>query len=133
MTISEIQTAIFEQTGLKTTVKSNRGSMKHHVTVKPLFQGGAYPNFPHEWVREFGKQFKSFGHGVFCTVSSLEIPLPNFTDITPIKYKKERKPKHIDPDTPMAGWGSANSQLRLDKATSRYAKHLKKGNCARYY
>ena len=33
----------------------------------------------------------------------------------------------------MKGWCSKNSQMRLDKATSRNAKKIKKGGAARYY
>lgn len=122
MKVSEIQTAIFEQTGLKTSAKRRTGSMKHHYTIWPIYQGGKYPDFPFAWVQEFSKQFKSFGHGVFCTVGSLDIPAANFIEFDPIQYKKEHKPKTIDDGKPMKGWGSKNSQLRLDKASRRAAK-----------
>lgn len=134
MKVSEIQTAIFEQTGLKTSAKRNKGSMKHHYTIWPIYQGGKYPDFPFAWLREFSKQFNSFGQGVFCTVSSLDIPANNFTDFDPIQYKKEHKPKPVDPDKPMSGWGSKNSQLRVDKATARHAKAVTQGkNTVRFY
>ncbi len=48
-----------------------------------------------------------------------------------MEFKKERKPKASE--TTSKGWGSKNSQMRLDKASARYAKKLMKGNCARYY
>lgn len=134
MKISEIQTAIFEQTGLKTSAKRNKGSMKNHYTIWPIYQGGKYPDFPFEWVQEFGKQFKPFGDAFpYCTVSSLDIPTGNISEFDPIQYKKEHKAKPIDPDKITKGWGSKNSQLRLDKATARNAKRLKAGTTARYW
>jgi hypothetical protein len=36
--------------------------------------------------------------------------------------KKESKPKEIEPNKTMKGWGSKNSQMRLDKASRRAAK-----------
>jgi len=135
MKVADIQNEILEQTGLKTSVKRMSGSMKHHIKIWPIFQNGAYQKFPIEWVREYIKQFKSFGEtSRYGTPEELNIPTLNFSDITPIVYKKERKPKPIDPDKPVKGWGSKNSQIRLDKAATRYAKALRRGeNRARYY
>lgn len=136
MKVSEIQTAIFDQTGLKTSAKKLTGSMKRHIKIWPIYQGGQYPTFPAEWVREFGKQFKAFPETdtfPYSTISDLCIPAKNFTEFDPIRYKKERKEKPIDENTPMKGWGSKNSQMRLDKATARNAKRLRAGTTARYY
>lgn len=132
--VSDIQEAIFKETGLKTSVKKMSGSMKEHLKIWPIFQSGEYPQFPFEWVQTFKKQFYACGQA-FPYVSTFEInvPLGNFSDLTPIVYKKESKPKPIDPDKPAKEWGSKNSQMRLDKASARYAKKLNKGNCARYY
>ena len=47
--------------------------------------------------------------------------------------KKESKPKQADPNKPLKGWGSKNSQMRLDKAAARNAKKMCKGGTARYY
>lgn len=136
MKISEIQTAIFEQTGLKTSFKRMTGSMKYHVKIWPIFQGGQYPKFPFDWANQFQKQFKpDLAHDCFpyCSVMELNIPLTNITVFDPIQYKKERKAKPIE-DMKVKGWGSKNSQLRLDKAAARYAKALRRGeNRARYY
>lgn len=135
MKVSEIQTAIFEQTGLKTSAKKLTGSMKKHIMIWPIFQDGKYPNFPFTWVQDFQKQLKSFPETdtfPYCTVGSLDIPAANFTDFDPIQYKKERKPKPIDPNKVMKGWGNKNSQLRLDKATRRNAVKLRAGTTARY-
>lgn len=136
MKVSEIQTAIFEQTGLKTSFKRMTGSMKHHIKIWPIFQGGIYPKFPFEWANKFNKRFKpDLVNDCFpyCSIMELNIPASNFTEFDPIQYKKERKQKPIDDGKPMAGWGSKNSQLRLDKATARNAKKLKAGTTARYY
>lgn len=38
-----------------------------------------------------------------------------------------------DKDKPVSGWGSKNSQIRLDKASRRNAKRMRGGNTARYY
>lgn len=136
MKVSEIQQAIFEQTGLKTSFKRMTGSMKHHVKIWPIFQGGSYPSFPHEWVKEFIKQFRpDLPHDCSPYGSNMELNIPatNFTEFDPIQYKKERKAKPADPDKVQKGWGSKNSQMRLDKATSRNAKKLRAGTTARYY
>jgi len=46
MKVSDIQQAIFEQTRLKTSFKRMTGSMKHHVKIWPIFQGGNIQNSP---------------------------------------------------------------------------------------
>lgn len=128
MKVSEIQQAIFEQTGLKTSFKRMTGSMKFHVKIWPIFQDGKYPNFPFEWVNQFAKQFKAdLAHDCFPygSVGELNIPAVNFTEIDPITYKKERKPK-FDPDKVVKGWGSKNSQMRLDKAGARFGNRLRR-------
>ena len=136
MKVSELQEKIFAETGLKTSVKKQTGSMKHHYAFTPLFQNGEYPKYPIEWGRQIVKQFQDMpGLGNYFTNGNiLDILALNFTDYDPIQYKKERKPKPIDPDKPLKGWGSKNSQVRLDKAASRYAKALRRGESrARYY
>jgi hypothetical protein len=136
MKVSEIQQAIFEQTGLKTSFKKMTGSMKYHVKIWPIFQGGKYPSFSFEWANEFKKQFKpDLAHDCFPygSISEINIPAINFTEIDPISYKKEAKPKPIDESKVMKGWGSKNSQMRLDKATARNAVKLRAGTTARYY
>jgi len=125
MKVSEIQQAIFEQTGLKTSFKRMTGSMKYHVKIWPIFQGGKYPNFPFDWANEFKKKFKAdLAHDCFpyASVGELNIPATNITEFDPITYKKERKAKPIDDGKVMKGWGSKNSQMRLDKASRRAAK-----------
>ncbi len=134
MKVSEIQIAILEQTGIKTSVKKYTGSMKHHYGFTPLFQDGKYPNYPYEWAREFIKQFATIPgyRNYFVNGNILDILALNFTDYDPIKYQKERKPKPIE-EMKVKQWGSKNSQLRLDKATERNAKKLRAGTTARYY
>lgn len=135
MKVSDIQTAIFEQTGLKTSVKRMTGSMKHHVKIWPIFQGGEYPKFPFVWANEFKGQFKAdIAHDCFpyASIQELNIPATNFTDFTPIQYKKESKPKPVE-QMKVKGWGSKNSQMRLDKAAARNAIKLRAGTTARYY
>lgn len=123
MKVSELQQIILNETGLKTSVKKQSGSMKHHYAFTPLFQGGEYPKYPIEWGREFIKQFKAIpGYGNYFTNGNiLDILALNFTDYDPIKYQKERKPKTID-EMKAKQWGSKNSQMRLDKASRRAAK-----------
>lgn len=134
MKVSEYQNKILTETGLKTSVRKGSGSMKHHLVFTPMFQGGQRPKFPIEWAREQRGLFQSNGHGVFSTPECLDIPAFNFSEFDPVRYKAERKPKPIDTNTPAKGWGSKNSQLRLDKAAARYGKALRRGeNRARYY
>lgn len=135
MKVSEIQTAIFEQTGIKTSVKKMNGSMKRHIKIWPIFQGGKYPDFPFDWLQDFKKQFKGIPETdtwPYCTVSDLNLPAALF-EFDPIQYPKESKPKPIDDGKPMKGWGSKNSQMRLDKAAARNAIKMRKGGTARYY
>ena len=133
MKISEIQTLIFERTGLKTTARHNKGSMKGYITIRPMFQGGEYAQFPFEFAREIKSMFKTFGDNYpICGTQDINIPIQNITDFDPIRYKKENKPKPIE-EMKQRTWGSKNSQLRLDKATARNAVKMQKGNTARYY
>lgn len=133
MKISEIQKLIFERTGLKTTARHNKGSMKGYITIRPMFQGGDYALFPIEFAREIKSTFKTFGDNYpICGAQDINIPIQNITEFDPIRYKKENKPKEREQMT-VKGWGSKNSQLRLDKATARNAKKLKNGKTARYW
>jgi hypothetical protein len=131
--VSEIQTEIFNQTGLKTTVGRGTGSMKKYITLIPQFQNGNYPDFPVDWLRTYKKQFVQHdGVEPLCSVSSIHLPAASF-EYDPIRYKKDAKPKPIE-EQKARTWGSKNSQLRLDKAAARYAKALRRGeNRARYY
>jgi len=125
MKVSEIQEMILSQTGIKTSVKKNVGSMKHHTSFRPMFQGGEYPNYPFEWVREFAKQFKSNAvSGNYCSNTQIDILNINISEYDPILYKKESKPKSIE-ELNVQQWGSKNSQMRLDKTAARYAKKRK--------
>ncbi len=119
MKVSEYQNKILAETGLKTSVKKNTGSMKHHLTFTPMFQGGDRPRFDFEWATKQRELFKSNGIGIFCTIGQLDIPCFNFSEFDPIIYKRESKPKPVDADKPTKGWGSKNSQMRLDKASRR--------------
>jgi len=130
-TISQIQTLIFEKLNLKTSVKKGTGSMKGYFKIMPIFQNGEYPNMEFNFIQELKQTLKQYDYQekpLFCTTS--EINIYGIEDDR-LQYKKEKKPKASEGDG--KGWGSKNSQLRLDKATSRYAKRLKKGGCARYY
>lgn len=136
MKVSELQEIILKETGIKTSVRKYKGSMKFHYGFTSMFQNGEYPKFPIEWGRNFVKQFATIpGHGNYFTNGNMiDILQINFTEYDPIKYQKESKPKPVDENKTAKGWGSKNSQLRLDKAASRYAKALRRGeNRARYY
>lgn len=135
MTVKELQQQIFTDTGLKTTVSKCKGSMKGYIRVMPMFQGGKYPNFPHDYLPKIKAEFKDYDSHekpLFVTVSEVHIYGIDSEDTG--KYKRERKPKQIDENSNSKQWGSKNSQMRLDKAAARYAKLLRKdGNRARYY
>jgi hypothetical protein len=123
MKASDIQTKILNETGLKTSVKKySTGSMKGYVRIIPIFQNGSYPSFPFDFVRNLKEELKSFDYGsnpVFCSCS--EISVYGIEDDR-IQMKKERKPKEIESMKDGKGWGSKNSQMRLDKASRRAAK-----------
>lgn len=133
-TIQEVQKTLYEQTGLKTSVKKLKGSMKNYVMISAMFQNGNYPKFEFEYGRNFIKKFRNFGddeNGFSLTHFTLLIQ--NFTDLTPMKFKTEKKPKTIE-EMKVREWGSKNSQMRLDKKSAAYAKKGRQGrNQARYY
>jgi len=79
----------------------------------PIFQNGSYPSLPFEFVQKLKAELAVF-------------------DYDRIQMKKESKLKEIYPNKTMKGWGSKNSQMRLDKATSRNAKKMNKGEVAKY-
>lgn len=132
-TVSQVQQHIFNTTGLKTSVKKLTGSMKGYISIRPIYQNGNYPSFPFDFVtglKPLLKEFSSNANPVFCAIHSIDIfNIENDA----VRYKREIKPKPIDESKPMKGWGSKNSQLRLDKATARNAVKMKKGNTARHY
>jgi hypothetical protein len=119
--IKEIQEDIYKKTGLKTSIKKGSGSMKGYLQIRPIFQNGNYPNFPHEFINELRPQLLNFDYAnkpLFCTIS--EVCIYQIED-NRIEYKKERKPKLIE-DMGVKSWGSKNSQMRLDKKAASYAK-----------
>ena len=134
---SEIQQLIFDQTGIKTSVRKLSGSMKIYTAFTPMLQGGIYPKFEFTWMYEFKKQFSAVGTNPGCYVSGTMIHVLNvhIEESEPIKYKTECKPKSIE-EMKVKQWGSKNSQMRLDKNAARYAKKLRGPNgdkMARYY
>ncbi|RTK94661.1 MAG: hypothetical protein EKK64_07915 [Neisseriaceae bacterium] len=134
MKASEIQTKILTETGLKTSVKKySKGSMKGYVRIMPIFQNGSYPSLPFDFVQKLKAELSGFDYSnkpVFCTCS--DICVYQIEDDR-IQMKKESKPKEIDHNKTMKGWGSKNSQMRLDKASARNAKKMKNGGVARFY
>lgn len=128
MTTSEIQNLILAETGIKTSVKKGRGSNRYHLIFTPMFQGGAYPEFPFAWRQAFIKQFPDKGK-LFSSASGtqLHICVQDITPDGPIEFKREKKPKKIQ-DMKVCEWGSKNSQMRLDKTAARYAKRRRGPN-----
>lgn len=133
-TIADIQKYILEKTGLKTGVRILTGSMKGYFAIQPLFQNGSYQDIPFDICAELKTLLPSApGKPTFCSGGYVNIHINTGIIDERIKMKSERRPKPIDETTPMKGWGSKNSQLRLDKATRRNAKKMQKGNTARYW
>lgn len=134
MKASKIQTKILNETGIKTSVSLiKKGSMKGYVRIRPMFQNGKYPDIPFDFIKELKIHLAQFDYGnkpLFCSTS--EINIYQIEDDR-IKMKTERKQKVDDPNKPQKGWGSKNSQMRLDKATKRNAKKLRKGGVAGYW
>jgi len=131
-TAKEIQSKIFETTGLKTSVRKGTGSMKGYICIRPIFQNNSYPSFPHDFIQLLKAELSKYDYSnfpLFCSIS--EISVYGISD-EKTRFKNESKPKVVDENKTSKGWGSKNSQLRLDKASKRYAKRYKKGNCARY-
>jgi hypothetical protein len=131
ITTKEIQKEIHDSTGLKTSARKGTGSMKGYIIIRPIFQNGAYPNMPFEFVKKMKvklSEYDSDTKPLFCSTSEISIYKPIDDRI---QYKKENKPKSIE-NMKLKTWGSKNSQMRLDKASSRYAKNAKKGNTVRY-
>ena len=130
-TVSEIQQLIFEQTGIKTSVKKGTGSVKDYITFSPMFQSGKYPEFSFDWRREFAAKYpETIPETVFVSGTQIKLHKTVITGDS-IKYKKERKPLPFE-QMKVREWGSKNSQMRLDKATKRNAVKLRAGTTARY-
>ena len=133
MKVSEIQTKILNETGLKTSVKVfSTGSMKGYVRIMPIFQNASYPSLPFDFVQKLKGDLSKFdfqNKPLLCSCSDICIYQ---IDDDRIIMQKESKPKIIDTCKVSKGWGSKNSQMRLDKATARNAKKLNKGGVARY-
>lgn len=120
-TVSEVQAIIFEQTGIKTSVKRGTGSVKDYLTFSPMFQCGKYPEFPFEWRRKFQAQYpETIPETVFTSSTQIKLHITAITGEA-IQYKKERKPLPLE-QMNQRQWGSKNSQMRLDKASRRAAK-----------
>jgi len=134
MKASEIQTKILTELNLKTSVSNiKKGSMKGYIRIRPMFQNGKYPDFDFNFIQSLKLELLNFDYDnkpVFCSTS--EIFIYQIEDDR-IIMAKESKPKLIDLTKTAKGWGSKNSQMRLDKATQRNAKKLMKGGVARYY
>jgi len=134
MKASEIQQLILSETGLKTSVKQyTKGSMKGYLRIMPIFQNGCYPSIPFDFVQSLKSKLSNFDYAnkpTFCTCSDISVYQ---IEDDRLEMKKERKPKQVDPSKPIKGWGSKNSQMRLDKATARNAKKMNKGGVVRYY
>ena len=132
MTTAEIQTRILTETGLKTSVKAySKGSMKGYIRIMPIFQDGKYPSLPFDFAQKIKEELKAYDYAekpLLATCS--DICIYQLEDDR-IHMKKESKPKVSD--KLVKGWGSKNSQMRLDKATRRNAVKMNKGNTARYY
>jgi hypothetical protein len=133
MKVSEIQTAILEQTGIKTSVKSGKGSLKMYLIFSPMFQNGIYPEFPFDWRQKFGSNYpETEPPTVFVGGTQIHLH-KSVVEGEAIQYKKECKPKPID-EMKVRQWGSKNSQIRLDKAAARHAKALRQGrDTVRYW
>lgn len=132
MQVSELQTLIFEQTGIKTSVKHGKGSNKMYLIFSPMFQNGIYPQYPFDWRQQFAATYPQTEPAT-VSVNGTQIHLhKSVLTGEAIEYKKERKPKPIEQQA-VKQWGSKNSQLRLDKATARNAVKLRAGTTARYW
>lgn len=122
MKVSDIQTKILIETGLKTSVKKYKtGSMKGYIRIIPIFQNGSYPSFPFDFVKKLKSELLIFDYEqkpVFCSTSEISVYQ---IDDDRILMKKEKKPKQLDTNKISKGWGSKNSQMRLDKTSRRAA------------
>lgn len=133
-TTSEIQQYILDKTGLKTGVRKLHGSMKGYFMIYPLFQNNEHPKIPFELGRELKAILKSDPvNPTFCSVDSIDVHESNGFTNDAVKMKSERRQKSPE-EMKVKGWGSKNSQLRLDKATARLAKRMQNGTTGvRFY
>src|ERR1700740_639397 len=96
-TTAEIQQYIFDKTGLKTGVRSGKGSMKGYFIIYPIFQNGIYPNIDHSVIIELRRILPdSEPYPTFCTVSDISIHESKGIVNERLSYKKENKPKPIE-------------------------------------
>jgi hypothetical protein len=123
MTAAQIQEIILTEAGLKTSVKVYKsGSMNGYVRIMPIFQDGRYPSLPIALVQKLKTLLSDFDYSnkpLYCSCS--DVCVYQIVDDR-LQMKKESKPKEIDENKISKGWGSKNSQMRLDKASKRAAK-----------
>jgi len=128
MKSSEIQELILKETGIKTSVSNIKtGSMKGYIRIRPMFQNGAYPNIPFNFIQKLKIKLSQFDYGnfpLFCSTS--EIHVYEIIDDR-IEMKKEKKPLPLE-QMKVRYWGSKNSQLRYDKAIARNHKRVMRGD-----
>ncbi len=130
--VSEVQEFILKEDDLKTSVRKGKGSMKGYFIIWAQFQNDKYPDISKETQNQLKEKlidFNTLERPLFC--SNADISIYNIIDDRKV-FKKERKPKSRG-EMKVKQWGSKNSQLRLDKATERNAKRMRKGGTARYY
>lgn len=136
--VDSIQKTILDVTGLKTSVKvgSLTSSMRGYVMFRAAKVAGQFT----QWTFEQGNQLRALFAGTeekptTGTFYELCVYFGNEA------YNYERAPKTsavkkeaapASEKVTRSGWGSKNSQMRLDKASRRYAKRLRTTNCARY-
>lgn len=130
MTAAEIQKIILDETGIKTSVRKLKGSMNGYVRIMPIYQNNTYPSLPLELVQRLAIELAAYNYEekpLFCGRSDISI---YGIDSESTYMKREAKQKE---PAQAKGWGSKNSQIRLDKAVRRNAVKLRKGGVAGYW
>ena len=126
-TAKEIQQFIFSKCGLKTGVRTGKGSMKGYLTIYPIYQNGTYPSIPADVWSELKVILISYDHAdypLFCGYSDISV---YGLGVDREHHNKENKPKAAT-EMKVRQWGSKNSQMRLDKASARYANKRRGSN-----
>lgn len=137
--ISDIKAQVEKLTGVAVSVSIGRlgSSMRGYVIIRAKRKGGQNV----EWSFENSIELTTMFIGLPETPTTCnKYELCVFVGNEAYNYSapKTERAKTISPQREKSeqkkskGWGSKNSQMRLDKASRRFAKRMKRGNTVRY-
>ena len=97
MTVAEIQTLIYDNTGIKTSVKHLTGSMRGYLQFTPMLDRGRRSDFSDADLKTLRDKLKkdffktSTPPHIFMSHYSIEVPIWPLTNLEPIKYAVKKR------------------------------------------